>query len=167
MQTRYRVILSKEERDFLDGLTKRGTHNARKTINARALLLCDTGPMGPAWSNSDIIDALGISERAIVYLKKRFIEEGLHSVLERKRQNKPKRDLLFDSRLKEELLKLVNSQAPEGRQRWTVRLLASKIVELKMAPHISPMTVHRVLKKMNLDLATVENKKASTLSGRS
>jgi hypothetical protein len=154
MSPRYKVTLTEEERSILEGLTKRGSHSARKTINARALLLCDAGPHGLAWELADVIEALGISERALVYLKKRFVEEGLDAALERKEREKPPREIRYDGKFEAHLLALACSDAPDGHQRWTVRLLAEKIVELNIFPYASPSSVQRVLKKMNLSLTS-------------
>lgn len=147
MKPRYRVTLTEDERIFLDALTKRGKHSARKTINARSLLLCDTGPHGPAWELDQVIAALRISERALIYLKKRFVEEGLLAALERKVREKPPREVVFDGTFEARLLALACSEAPEGRQRWTVRLLSEKLVELAIVPQVSASSVQRALKK--------------------
>jgi transposase len=152
MKPRYRVTLTEDERIFLEGLTKRGKHSARKTINARALLLCDAGPQGPGWELSDIVATLGISERALIYLKKRFVEKGLTTALERKERETPPREVKFDGAFEARLMALACSESPEGYQRWTIRLLAEKVVELEIAQQISPSSVQRVLKKMNLNL---------------
>ena len=154
MKPRYRVTLTEAERAFLEGLTKRGSHSARKTINARALLLSDCGPHGPGWELSDVVEALGVSERALIYLKKRLVEDGLEAALARKEREKPPREVRFDGAFEARLLALACSDAPDGRQRWTVRLLAEKIVELEIAPEISPSSVQRALKKMNLSLTS-------------
>lgn len=159
MKPRYRVTLTEDERIFLDALTKRGKHSARKTINARALLLCDTGPHGPAWELDQVIAALGISERALIYLKKRFVEEGLLAALERKVREKPPREVVFDGAFEARLLALACSEAPKGRQRWTVRLLSEKLVELAIVPQVSASSVQRALKKMNLSLTSTNTGK--------
>jgi len=83
MSPRYRVTLSEQERKELEALTKRGKTHARRFIHARALLLSDAGPAGPSWSVADTAEALGVSSRTIEHLKKRFVEEGLDSALER------------------------------------------------------------------------------------
>ena len=152
MSPRYRVTLTKEERQDLELLTRRGKTHARRFIHARALLLCDTGPDGPAWNVSDVATALGVTNRAIEHLKKRFVEEGLESALERKPREKPPREIIFDGAFEARLIALACSDAPAGRRRWTVRLLADKAVELRFAPAVSHMTVQRVLKKTNLSL---------------
>ena len=77
MSPRYRVTLTGQERDDLEALTKRGKTHARRFIHARALLLCDAGPHGPAWTVPDVAEALGITSRTIEHLKKRFVEDGL------------------------------------------------------------------------------------------
>jgi hypothetical protein len=113
MSLRYKVTLTEAERIVLNGLTKRGSHSARKTINARALLLCDAGQHGPAWDLADVTAALGISERALIYLKKRFVEEGLDAALERKEREKPPREIRYDGKFEAHLLALACSDAPE------------------------------------------------------
>ena len=133
MSPRYRVTLTKEERKDLELLTRRGKTHARRFIHARALLLCDTGPDGPAWNVSDVATALGVTNRAIEHLKKRFVEEGLESALERKPREKPPREIIFDGAFEARLIALACSDAPAGRRRWTVRLLADKAVELRFA----------------------------------
>jgi transposase len=152
MSPRYRVTLTKEERQDLESITRRGKTHARRFIHARALLLCDAGPEGPDWNISDVATALGVSSRAIEHLKKRFVEEGLEAALERKPREKPPREVTFDGAFEARLIALACSDAPEGRQRWTVRLLADKAVELHFASSVSHMTVQRVLKKTKLNL---------------
>ena len=159
MSPRYRVTLTAQERDELEALTKRGKINARRFIRARALLLCDAGPHGPAWTVADTADALGVTSRTIEHLKKRFVEEGLDAALERKPREKPPREVTFDGAFEARLIALACSDAPEGRRRWTVRLLADKVVELNIAPSVSHMTVQRVLKKMNLSLTSASTGK--------
>jgi hypothetical protein len=152
MSPRYRVTLTKEERHELEAITRRGKSHARRFIHARALLLCDTGSDGPAWNVSDVATALGVTSRAIEHLKKRFVEDGLGAALDRKPREKPPREVIFDGAFEARLISLACSDAPEGRRRWTVRLLADKAVELRFAASVSHMTVQRVLKKTNLNL---------------
>jgi transposase len=159
MSPRYRVTLTKEERQDLETLTHRGKTHARKFIHARALLLCDAGPDGPAWNVSDVAAALGVTSRAIEHLKKRFVEGGLEAALERKPRETPPREVTFDGAFEARLIALACSEAPEGRRRWTVRLLADKAVELDFAPSVSHMTVQRVLKKTNLNLTAADTGK--------
>ena len=160
MSPRYRVTLTRQERDDLEALTRRGKTHARRFIHARALLLCDAGPHGPAWSVPDVAEALGITNRTIEHLKKRFVEDGLEAALERKPREKPPREVIFDGAFEARLIALACSDAPEGYQRWTVRLLADKAVELNLAPSVSHMTVQRVLKKTNLSLTSASTGKS-------
>jgi len=160
MSPRYRVTLTRQERDDLEALTRRGKTHARRFIHARALLLCDAGPHGPAWTVADVAEALGVTSRTIEHLKERFVEDGLEAALERKPREKPPREVIFDGAFEARLIALACSDAPEGYQRWTVRLLADKAVELNLAPSVSHMTVQRVLKKTNLSLTSASTGKS-------
>ena len=151
MKPRYRVTLNEQERKELEAL-KTGRTSAKRFLYARALLLCDAGPQGPSWAVSDVAEALGVTPRTIEHLKKRFVEEGLPEALERKRPEKPPRQVTFDGAFEARLIALACAETPEGRRRWTVRLLAEKAVELDLAPSVSHMTVQRILKKTNLNL---------------
>ena len=148
MAPRYRITLTEQERELLEASTRSGKTNAPKFIHARALLLCDTGPdgSGQAWKVADVAAALGVTARTLEHLKERFVEEGLEAALERKPRSTP-RKVTFDGEFQARLTALACSPAPAGRSRWTVRLLAEKIVELQIAPAVSTMTVQRALKK--------------------
>lgn len=151
MANRYKVILTQEEREQLTTLTRSGKSTAAKFVYARALLLCDSGESGDPWKVGDVATALGVTSRTIEHLKQRFVEEGLEAALARKHQRKP-RAVAFDGEFDARLTALACSQAPAGYQRWTVRLLADKLVELEIVDSISTMTVQRSLKKTNSSL---------------
>ncbi len=136
MAPRYRVTLTPQERKELEGLTRNGKTPAKKFIHARALLLCDASPAGPAWKVADVATALGVTSRTIEHLKKRFVEEGLEAALVRKPQVRPPREILFDGAFEARIIALACSDAPEGYRRWTVRLLADKAVELNFAQSV-------------------------------
>ena len=159
MPPRYRITLSKQERKELEALTRNGKTGAKKFIHARALLLCDAGPDRPAWTVAVAAKALGVTSRTIEHLKKRFVEDGLEAALVGKTREKPPRDVIFDGAFEARLIALACSDAPEGYQRWTVRLLADKAVELNFASSVSHMTVQRVLKKTNLSLTSANTGK--------
>ncbi|MDZ4186400.1 MAG: helix-turn-helix domain-containing protein, partial [Desulfuromonadales bacterium] len=144
----------------LETMTRRGKTHARKFIHARALLLCDAGADGPAWNVADVAIALGVTSRAIEHLKKRFVEDGIEAALARKPREKPPREVTFDGAFEARLIALACSDTPDGRRRWTVRLLADKAVELKFAESVSHMTVQRVLKKTNLSLISASTGKS-------
>jgi transposase len=160
MPPRYRITLTEQERKDLEALTRSGKTGAKKFIHARALLLCDAGPEGPAWAVADVAEALGVTSRTVEHLKKRFVEEGIKAALERKVRDKPPRDVIFDGAFEARLIALACSDAPEGYKRWTVRLLADKAVELEFAPSVSHMTVQRILKKTNLSLTSANTGKS-------
>jgi transposase len=160
MSPRYRVTLTEQERKELEALTRCGKTRAKKFIHARALLLCDAGAQGPGWTVADTAAALGVTSRTIEHLKKRFVEEGFEAALQRKPREKPPREVRFDGAFEARLISLACSDAPEGRRRWTVRLLAEKVVELNIAPYVSHMTVQRVLKKTNLNLTSASTGKS-------
>ena len=166
MSPRYRVTLTEQERSELETLTRRGKTHARRFVHARALLLCDAGPHGPAWSVADAAEALGVTSRTVEHLKKRFVEDGLDAALERKPREKPPREVIFDGAFEARLIALACSDTPEGHRRWTVRLLADKAVELKFAPSVSHMTVQRVLKKTNLSLTSASTGKSRRKGAR-
>jgi transposase len=154
MKPRYRVTLTLLEREELEALTKTAKTNAKQFLYARALLLCDAGTHGTGWSVADTAEAMGVTPRTIEHLKKRFVEEGLAEALERKQREKPPREITFDGAFEARLIALACSKTPEGRRRWTVRLLAEKAVEMRLASSVSQMTVQRILKKTNLSLTS-------------
>jgi len=160
MAPRYRVSLMEAERAELEALTRNGKTGAKKFMNARALLLCDAGPHGPAWTVANVAKALGVTSRTIEHIKKRFVEDGLEASLERKKREIPPRAVVFDGEFEARLTALACSEAPEGHARWTVRLLAQKAVELKFAPSVSHMTAQRILKKANLSLTAASTGKS-------
>ncbi|MEX0795798.1 MAG: helix-turn-helix domain-containing protein [Acidimicrobiia bacterium] len=162
---RYRVTLTPKEREDLEALTRTNKTNAKRFLYARALLLCDAGPEGSAWTVADVAEAMGVSVRSIEHLKKRFVEEGLDAALERKKPDRSPREIIFDGAFEARVIALACSEPPEGRRRWTVRLLAEKAVEIELAPSVSHMTVQRVLKKTNLsltDLSTGRSRRKRT-----
>jgi hypothetical protein len=151
MANRYKVTLTKTERAQLTEQTRSGKSTAAKFVYARALLLCDAGEFGDPWKVADVALALGVTSRTVEHLKQRFVEEGLEVALARKPHRKP-RDTNFDGVFDARLSALACSKAPAGHQRWTVRLLADKLVELKIVDSISAMSVQRSLKKTNCAL---------------
>ena len=160
MPPRYRITLTEQERKDLEALTRCGKTGAKKFIHARALLLCDAGSEGPAWIVADVAEALGVTSRTIEHLKQRFVKDGLEAALVRKSRVKPPREVIFDGSFEARLIALACSDAPEGYLRWTVRLLADKVVELKFVSSVSHMTVQRVLKKTNLSLTSANTGKS-------
>jgi len=148
MALRYKVILTEEERTRLEELAGCGKTTASQFIYARALLLCDASERGSAWTVAQTAEALGVTSRTIEHLKYRFVEKGLDAALARKpRTVAPRR--IFDGAFDARLTAIACSPAPKGHARWTVRLLAERVVELNIAQSVSTMTVQRALKKTN------------------
>ncbi|MGP8337824.1 MAG: IS630 family transposase [Methanosarcinaceae archaeon] len=150
MAPRYRVTLTKEERKELEAISTKGKRAARTVLYARALILLDAGEYGRKWVVTQVAEALGTTSRSLEHLKKRFVEEGLPAAIERKKRMTPPREIQFGGEFEARLLAMACSEAPEGRKRWTMRLLAEKMVELKIVPSVSPMTVCNNFKKNEL-----------------
>ena len=152
MPARYVVTLTSEEREELASLTRTRKSDSRTALFARALLLSEPEPNGPGWKITDICEALAMGPSTLERLKKRFLEGGLSSALERKPLDTSRRDIKLDGVFEARLIALACSPPPEGRSRWTVRLLADKCVELNYIYSVSAMSVQRTLKKTNLNL---------------
>jgi len=152
MAPRYKVTLTKEERQELETISTKGKKATRTVLYARALLLLDASEYGPKWFVETVAEAVGTTARSLEHLKKRFVEEGLPVAIERKERLTPPREIQFGGEFEAHLIALACSEAPEGRSRWTVQLLAEKLVELQIVSSVSLMTVCNTLKKMNLSL---------------
>jgi hypothetical protein len=152
MAKRYRVTLTDEERKRLNKMTRDGKTPSKRFLNARALLLCDVSEGAPNWRVSDVAEALGVTSRTIEHLKKRFVEDGFDVAVGRKKREKPPIETRYDGAFDARLVQLACSEAPPGYDRWTVRLLSEKVIELNIAPTCSAMAVCRSLKKTNFSL---------------
>jgi transposase len=144
---KYRVTLTDEERQDLHALIAAGKAAARKLAHARILLKADAAPGGPAWADERIAEAVELSVATVERVRRRFVEQGLEAALVRKPQDRPSRERLLDGRAEAHLIALACSPPPEGRNEWTMQLLADKLVELEVVPSISDETVRRALKK--------------------
>jgi transposase len=151
MKKKYIVTLTKEERQMLQVMLSRGKAAARKLMRARILLKADESPGGPEWSDDQIAEGLEVGRATVERVRKAFVEEGLEAALERR---KPRRQYLhaLDGDGEAHLIALACGQAPEGRSRWTLRLLADRMVALEYVEQVSYQTVRRTLKKTNLSL---------------
>jgi transposase len=147
---KYKVTLSREEREELMSLTKGGRHSSKKVIHALILLNCDEGGFSDKVKNEDVAKVLKIGVRTIDRVKKKFVEEGFEAALENKPTSRVY-DRKADGEVEAHLIALSCSEAPEGFSKWSLRLLADKMVELKYVDEISYETVRRVLKKTNLN----------------
>ncbi|GMU87764.1 MAG: transposase [Ignavibacteriales bacterium] len=145
---KYIVTLSKEEHSELMEIINKGCHTSQKFRAAYILLNCDEGKYAEKVTNEQISKVLKVGMRTIDRVKKRFIEDGFEAVLERK---PPEREYerKADGELEAHLVTLCCSEPPKGYAKWSLRLLADKLVELKYVESISYETVRRVLKKTN------------------
>ena len=148
----YKVTLTQEERDQLTEMTRTGTHAARKIIHALILLNVDRGPHNTEKQiNEEVCKVLKIGMRTIDRVKKRFVEEGFDAALKMAPTSRVY-DKLVDGDMEAHLIALACGEPPKGFARWSLRLLADKLVELRYAEDISYETVRRTLKKTNLSL---------------
>lgn len=143
---KYKVTLTKEERTELEELVSVGKSAARKLSRARILLKADASPRGPAWEDGRISEALEVGPATVERVRKQFVEQGLQVALDRK---KPEREYerRLDGQGEARLIAMACSEAPEGRERWTLTLLAERMVALSYVPALSRDTVRRTLKK--------------------
>ena len=146
---RYRVTLTAEERQGLHDLISASKAAATKLAHARILLKADAAPGSPAWTDARIAEAFDVSTDTVGRVRQRFVERGLEAALARKAQDRPSREPVLDGAAEARLLALACSSPPLGRQAWTMKLLADKLVELEVIPSISDETVRRALKKAN------------------
>ena len=144
MVKRYRVTLTAEERDALDGMISRGRADARKLTHARILLQADASEAGPGWVDAAIAEALRVSVRTIERVRQRFVEDGLEAALLPKPSTRVYARKL-DGAQEARLIALACSGPPEGKKRWTLRLLAERLVALEIVPDLSHETVRQVL----------------------
>ncbi len=107
----------------------------------------DESQAGPKLKDAQVAEAFGVAVRTIEALRKRFVEEGLDAALERRRQVRPSVERMFDGEKEARLIAMACGAKPEGRVRWTLELLAEKVVALKIVDHCSPQTIMRTLKK--------------------
>jgi transposase len=142
----YRVTLTEEERKSLEQLISRGKGAARKLLHARILLKADETV---GWGDEKISEALEVSLSTVGRVRERFVEEGVDAALERKAPNRVYQQRL-DGVQEAHLVALVCSPPPEDQGRWTLKLLADKMVELDYVESVSKETVRQTLKKMNL-----------------
>jgi len=152
MSKRYIVRLSDEERKQLTELLSRKVLAAKKRMRAQVLLKADAGPDGPAWVDSRIAEAFGVSVVTIEKVRKSYVLEGFRAAIERKKQCRPRRQPVLDGAKEARLVTLCCGTVPAGHGRWTLRMLADKLVELKIVESISHETVRQALKKTNCSL---------------
>jgi len=149
MPKKYVLKLTHEERSELQQVVQKGQVAGWKIQRAYALLQCDQGPEGPGWTDEQIAEAYGITTRSLESWRKQAVEQGPLSLLERKPRSRPPVAPKLDGDQQAHLTAIACSQPPEGQARWTLRLLAERLVALEIVDTISHETVRRALKKTN------------------
>ena len=147
----YVVELTSEERSQLRQIVAKGNTTGYRIKYAHILLKADQGKGGPGWSDPKIAEAFECNLSTVYRLRKRLVENGFDAVLQHGNAGKRKQRKL-DGKAEAHLIALACSQPPEGRQRWTVRLLANELVALGIVDSCGKTTVHETLKKMNSSL---------------
>lgn len=148
MNQKYVVQLTDEQQEFLAKLISSGTAPTRTITRARILLKSDSSPGAPHWSYTQIEKALDVSPVTITSVRRAFACEGLDAALYRK---KPEREYqrTLDGEAEAHLIALVCGETPEGQERWSLRLLQQKMIELAYVETVSHETIRTTLKKTN------------------
>jgi len=148
MKKKYIVTLTAEERQGLQEMISRGKAAARKLMHARMLLKADASEDGPAWEDQAIAEGLEVGRATVERVRRQFVEEGFAAALERRQPRREYRRRL-DGEGEAHLIALACSQPPEGCARWSLRLLAARMMVLEYVEQLSEDTVGRTLKKTN------------------
>ena len=146
----YKVTLTKTEREELKAIVGKGKHSSLQFWNACILLNCDEGKFGQKIPNGQISQVLQVNSKTVERLKQRFVEEGYDACIERK-PYPLKQNLKTDGDFEAHLIAISCSKSPKGYARWSLRMLADKMVELKYSKKVSHETIRQVLKKTNLN----------------
>ena len=147
---KYNVLLSMDERATIKKLMTSGRGPARMFTRARILLKADQSDDGPGWSDERISEALDVTVQTIERVRKQLVEEGFDAVLSRREYKQKVSRKKIDGDMEAHLIALSCSDPPEGRARWTLRLLADTVVELGYVENISHEAIRQTLKKTNL-----------------
>jgi len=145
----YRVTLTPEEREELTAIANTGKGQARRLRRARILLLADEAQTGGGWKDADIAKALKAAPRTVERTRQKCVEQGIEAALNHTRPQKT-RSKVLDGEAEARLAQLACSSAPDGREDWSMQLLADKLIELEVVETVSRETVRTTLKKMNL-----------------
>ena len=147
---KYIVELTPEEVRQLQELVTQGKTAARRILHAHILLQANAAEGGPAWKDEAIAEAFGVSARSVERIRQRCVENGLDDALERRKSATGICRRKLDGKGEAYLCKLACSKPPQGRERWTIRLLRDQLVELRIVDDIGRETVRTTLKKMKL-----------------
>ena len=144
---KYVVDLSAGERNRLRDVISKGKASAKAILKARIVLKADQGADGEGWTDERICEALETNITMVARTRAKLVNEGLDAVLARKKRARPPIEPIFDGEAQAQLIALACSKPPPGYARWTIRLLADKVVEMNIVDHAHFNTVGRALKK--------------------
>ena len=146
---KYQIELTQAQRQALEQLIKAGQARARKIMHAHILLKSDSGEQSPKWPDEEIAHAFDVGASTILRVRKRFVEHGLADAIERRPQPPRPEKRILNGRHEAYLIALSCGEKPPGQERWSVRLLAHKMVEVGYVEQVGRETVRVTLKKMN------------------
>ena len=146
---KYKVTLTKEERQTLLSMVNIGTGKARRLRRARILLMADEDQQNGGWPDKEIAQALGAHVNTVERVRKACVEQGIEAALNHTKPYKTRRKVL-DGAAEARLIQLACSPVPDGHESWTMQMLAEKLIELKIVESVSGETVRTTLKKTNL-----------------
>src|SRR5450631_647387 len=147
--SKYSVKLNPEQRKMVEEIVKKGEAPARKIMHANILLKTDTGEHGPRWSMQKIQEAFAVGSTTVKEVRKRYVESGIEDALNRREQPERPKKRKIAGEQEAHLIAILCTQKPEGQEKWTLRALADRLVELEIVEEVSHETVRTVLKKMN------------------
>jgi hypothetical protein len=143
---KYVITLRSQEREQLAAVVRKGKVAASKRLHAQLLLQADSGVDGPAWTDEEISAALAVHPTTVANVRQRCVEEGVEAALQR-RGSRRQYQRKLDGEQEAHLIAVACSEPPVGQKRWTLRLLADKLVELEVVDRIARETVRQTLKK--------------------
>jgi transposase len=146
LKDKFLVRLSADQRTQLEQMIAAGRHAAAALVHARILLKADIGANGPGWADDAIADALECGPSTVARVRKRFVRGGMEGAVHRKKPT-GRQYRKLDGKQEAKLVALACSAPPEGKVRWTLKMLADRLVELEVVDAVSDETVRRVLKK--------------------
>ena len=147
---KFRVTLTVEEREALDGLVSVGKASARRLMRARILLLTDEGEQGPGKADTEVAEVLGCGVRTIERVRKKFVTESLEQAISTRPQPPRPNKIKIQGDVEKQMIEVARSDPPEGRSHWSVQMIADQLVALKCVETVGNETVRRALKKTGL-----------------
>ena len=147
---KYVVELSLKERDYLKAVLKQKRVAAKKRMRAQVLLKVDQGEEGPGWSHTRTAEAFDVHVNTVTAVAKKLVSEGFESAIERKKHARPGRTTVIEGEVADTLVALATGKPPKGHARWTLRLLADRLVQLGVVESVCHETVRKALKETGL-----------------